>query len=238
VPAPRVGPSLLARGGPLPTPDRRRSRGWDPRRPAGLQRPAHGGRGHARPHSRRRGRHRRLHDGSRRARWLDEPRPSDACGQGLPSEIHALAARLRRPDAIDAEPPRLTVRTRSGRWAVLHASRLPTEAATAIGVISEEPPPSDLAAVLMKAHGLTLQEQALATLICRGLSTRQLADRLHNTPPHRPGASQGRFRQDRRAQPTRTRRSGPPAALPPAHRRRRTSAAWRPDARPTPTAGS
>ena len=115
-------------------------------------------------------------------RWLDELRPTGARSHQLPSEIHALAARLKRPDAADAGLPRLTVRTRSGRWAVLHASHLPAMDTKAVAVIIEAPSPSDLAPLLMRAHGLTPQEQALTTLICRGLSTRELADRLRITP--------------------------------------------------------
>ena len=115
-------------------------------------------------------------------RWLDELRPTGARSHQLPSEIHALAARLKRPDAADAGLPRLTVRTRSGRWAVLHASHLPAMDTKAVAVIIEAPSPSDLAPLLMRAYGLTPQEQALTTLICRGLSTRELADRLRITP--------------------------------------------------------
>ena len=34
----------------------------------------------------------------------------------------------------------------------------------------------------MMAYGLTKQEQALTGLVCRGLSTSEIADRLHITP--------------------------------------------------------
>lgn len=48
-------------------------------------------------------------------------------------------------------------------------------------MIIEEPSPAELAPVLMMAYGLTNQEQALTQLVCRGLSTRELGDRLHIT---------------------------------------------------------
>ena len=51
-----------------------------------------------------------------------------------------------------------------------------------MAVIIEEPSPAELAPVLMMAYGLTKQEQAVTRLVCRGLSTRELADRLHITP--------------------------------------------------------
>jgi DNA-binding CsgD family transcriptional regulator len=108
------------------------------------------------------------------ARWLEE-----LGSAGLPTEIRALAATLGR---VGAGPPRLRLRTRAGRWAVLHASRLPTAGADAVAVIIEEPSPAELAPLLMLAYGLTSQEQAVTTLVCRGLSTRELSGALHITP--------------------------------------------------------
>jgi DNA-binding CsgD family transcriptional regulator len=99
----------------------------------------------------------------------------------LPLEFRALAATLHRRDAARAELPRLRVRTRAGRWAVLHASRLPTPGAEAIAVIIEQPSPGELAPILMMAYGLTKQEQKLTTLVCRGASTREIAASLRIT---------------------------------------------------------
>jgi DNA-binding CsgD family transcriptional regulator len=62
---------------------------------------------------------------------------------------------------------------------VLHASRLAAQGTQAIAVIIEEPSPAELAPVLMMAYGLTKQEQTVTGLVCRGLSTREIADRLH-----------------------------------------------------------
>jgi DNA-binding CsgD family transcriptional regulator len=114
-------------------------------------------------------------------RWLAELGQPSPARDGLPDVVRTLAARLQLADA-GAEVPRLPVRTSRGRWAVLHASLLPAGDAPAIAVIIEEPSPSELAPVLMMAYGLTKQEQAITGLICRGLSTRELADRLHITP--------------------------------------------------------
>jgi DNA-binding CsgD family transcriptional regulator len=115
-------------------------------------------------------------------RWLEELGHPDPERSGLPAQVHALATALQRPDATEPELPRLRMRTRAGRWAVLHASRLPTHGANAIAVIIEEPSPAELAPVLMLAYGLTKQEQTVTGLVCRGLSTRELADHLHITP--------------------------------------------------------
>ena len=114
-------------------------------------------------------------------RWLEELGQPDPGRYALPV-VQALAARLQRTDTAEPQLPKLQVRTRAGRWAVLHASRLAAQGAQAIAVIIEEPSPAELAPVLMMAYGLTKQEQRVTQLVCRGLSTRELADRLHITP--------------------------------------------------------
>src|SRR5262249_57828031 len=100
---------------------------------------------------------------------------------GVPAEIRVLAATLRQPQTVESEVPRLRVRTRAGRWAVLHASRLVSPGLDAVAVIIEEPSPAELAPGLMLAYGRTKQEQTVTRLVCRGLSTREIATRLHIT---------------------------------------------------------
>ena len=114
-------------------------------------------------------------------RWLDELGYVEPERRGLPAEVRALAARFLQADPGEHAMPRLRVRTRAGRWAVLHASRLAAPGLDGVAVIIEEPSPAELAPVLMLAYGLTKQEQALTRLVCRGLSTRELAERLHIT---------------------------------------------------------
>ncbi|HEY7076477.1 MAG TPA: helix-turn-helix transcriptional regulator [Solirubrobacteraceae bacterium] len=104
------------------------------------------------------------------ARWLQD---LGYTGPALPAEVQALAAA--------GGPSRLRVRTRAGRWAVLHASGLPMADGQAVAVIIDEPSPAEMAPLLMLAYGLTKQEQAVTRLVCRGLSTRELADRLRIT---------------------------------------------------------
>jgi DNA-binding CsgD family transcriptional regulator len=115
-------------------------------------------------------------------RWLEELGHPEPRRSTLPVEVQTLAARLRSPDLSPAGLPRLRVRTRAGRWAVLHASRMTTPDTDAIAVIIEAPSPAELAPILMMAYGLTRQEQVLTGLVCRGLSTREIANRLHITP--------------------------------------------------------
>jgi DNA-binding CsgD family transcriptional regulator len=106
-------------------------------------------------------------------RWLEELGHPDPRGNGLPMELQALAA---------AGPASTRLRTRAGRWAVLHASRLSLAEGPAVAVIIQEPTPLEIAPILMLAYGLTPREQVVTALVCRGLSTRELADRLHITP--------------------------------------------------------
>jgi DNA-binding CsgD family transcriptional regulator len=115
------------------------------------------------------------------ARWLAELGHQDLGSTDLPLEFRALAATLLRRDAAPTELPRLHVRTRAGRWAVMNASRLPTGASEAIAIIIDEPSPGDLASILMAAYGLTKQEQTLTALVCRGASTREIGAQLRIT---------------------------------------------------------
>jgi DNA-binding CsgD family transcriptional regulator len=112
-------------------------------------------------------------------RWLDALGHPDPERFGVPVEIRALAARLERTAASGGPLPRLRMQTRAGRWAVLHASRLRAVGQDAIAVIIDEPSPPELAPVLMLAYGLTNQEQTVTGLVCRGLSTRDIGERLH-----------------------------------------------------------
>jgi PAS domain-containing protein len=86
-------------------------------------------------------------------RWLDDLRgPTDI---DLPIEIRALAARLRDSRQIDPHAQQLRVRTRAGRWAVLHASWMAAADHDTVAVILEEARPEQLAPIVMNAYGLT-----------------------------------------------------------------------------------
>jgi DNA-binding CsgD family transcriptional regulator len=109
--------------------------------------------------------------------WLDELGHPRSTELPLPAEIYALAASLRAQGSIEAVP-RLRLKTRAGRWAVLHASRI-AAGEDAVAVVVEEAAAAEVAPVIMLAYGLTQQERTLTGLICRGLSTRDVAARLH-----------------------------------------------------------
>jgi DNA-binding CsgD family transcriptional regulator len=108
-------------------------------------------------------------------RWLEELRSPE---YSLPLEFHALAARLRRLGPSDRALPRVTVRTRAGRWAVLYACWMPTAGDSSIAVIVEQATPVQVAPTVMLAYGLTEQERTVTGLSCRGRSTREIAEQL------------------------------------------------------------
>jgi DNA-binding CsgD family transcriptional regulator len=113
-------------------------------------------------------------------RWLEDL-GGRADGSDLPIEISALAIRLRHLPATEPAMPRLRVRTRSGRWALLHASWMNTPASKAVTVILQEAVPAQVAPLIMAAYGLTDREKTISAMVCQGLPTRQIASRLHLT---------------------------------------------------------
>jgi DNA-binding CsgD family transcriptional regulator len=113
-------------------------------------------------------------------RWLEDL-GGRADGSDLPIEISALATRLRHLETSAPAMPRLRVRARTGRWAVLHASWMNSGGDRAVTVILEEAGPAEVAPVIMSAYGLTDREKTICGLVCQGLPTRQIGDRLHLT---------------------------------------------------------
>jgi DNA-binding CsgD family transcriptional regulator len=114
-------------------------------------------------------------------RWLQELGHPEPEKRGLPAEIHVLAAQLRQPNLPPGAEPCLRMRTQAGRWAALHASRLPAGESDSVAVIIEEPTAMELAPVLMAAYRLTKQERNVTQLVCHGLSTREIAEHLRIT---------------------------------------------------------
>jgi DNA-binding CsgD family transcriptional regulator len=115
-------------------------------------------------------------------RWLAEladwPRRRE-----LPQAIYGVSARLRalerdgvaRPDLM----PRARVRTRSGRWLVLHASRLAGPGAPdQTAVILEPAHPTEVAPLILQAYDLTEREAQVAQLVLQGVPTDEIAAAL------------------------------------------------------------
>jgi DNA-binding CsgD family transcriptional regulator len=120
--------------------------------------------------------------------WLAEVAESDWPGSlELPGAVYAVAARLlalERSGHTPPEPmPRTRLRTASGQWLVLHASRLrATDTQGRIAVIFEEARPSEIAPLIVDAYGLTKREGEITRLVLRGLSTAEVSKDLHITP--------------------------------------------------------
>lgn len=112
--------------------------------------------------------------------WLDEL-GGRSDGTGLPVEIIAVATKLRHLETAQPVLPRLRVRTRSGRWAVLHASWMNSGDDAQIAVIVEKAAPAEVAPMIMTVYGLTDRERTITAFVCQGLSTRQISSRLHLT---------------------------------------------------------
>ena len=120
--------------------------------------------------------------------WLAEVEKSDWLGSlELPGAVYAVAARLLALERGGHTPPnlmpRIRLRTASGRWLVLHASRLrAAESEGRIAVIFEEARPAEIAPLIVDAYGLTKREGEITQLVLRGLSTAEVSEELHITP--------------------------------------------------------
>ena len=110
--------------------------------------------------------------------WFAELGNRGTSGSSIPAEVATAAALLRRSAGIAA--PRLRVRTNAGRWVALHASYLTgaQPGADQIAVIIEAATPVEVAAVIMRAYGLTERERSVTGLVCQGRSTAEIAATL------------------------------------------------------------
>jgi DNA-binding CsgD family transcriptional regulator len=111
--------------------------------------------------------------------WFAELGHGSQNSHTVPAEVSTAAALLTRGSPA-ATVPRLRVRTRAGRWAVLHASWLDATNGEAdqIAVIIEPAAPLEVAEVIMLAYGLTERERTVTKLVCQGHSTNQIATAL------------------------------------------------------------
>lgn len=121
--------------------------------------------------------------------WLAEVAKGDwPSVSGLPDAVYAVAARLLALERGGSHAPpdpmaRTRLRTASGRWLVLHASRLRSaDTEGRIAVIFEEARPSEIAPLIVDAYGLTKREGEITRLVLRGLSTAEVSKELHITP--------------------------------------------------------
>jgi DNA-binding CsgD family transcriptional regulator len=107
--------------------------------------------------------------------WLEELGYVGGEGAPLPTELLAVAARLRAGADDDSSIPRLRVRTRAGRWAILHAARLATPHGHSMALIIDTASAAEVAPIIMLAYGLSAQERMITGLVCQGMSTLEIA---------------------------------------------------------------
>jgi DNA-binding CsgD family transcriptional regulator len=106
-------------------------------------------------------------------RWVDELGPAGA----LPVAIRSVAAQTRRVVAGDRDVlASARIRTRTGRWVVVRGSLAGDDR---VVVLLEAARPAELAQVITDAYGFTERERTITMLVARGLSTAEIAARLH-----------------------------------------------------------
>lgn len=100
---------------------------------------------------------------------------------GLPFSVYAAAARLqaseRQGDEALERAPKVRLRTASGQWLVLHASRPSGANANGhIAVIFEVARPVEIAQLIVQAYALSRRESEVVQLVTRGRSTSEIAE--------------------------------------------------------------
>jgi DNA-binding CsgD family transcriptional regulator len=115
--------------------------------------------------------------------WLAEVGRTGRDVGELPSPILAAAASLQALERGSRGPsvmPRSRLRTSSGRWLVVHASRLGGEdQEKRIAVIIELAQPVEIAPLIAAAYGLSERERQVLQQVVIGLSTAAIAEALH-----------------------------------------------------------
>lgn len=116
-------------------------------------------------------------------RWLADVGEADwPSASELPIPVYSAAAGLVRLEnsAAAARPPAtLRLRSRSGRWLSLHASRLCGPPAPQIGIVIEPATAAQISPLLLNAYGLTAAQSRVVALVLEGQSTQQIVGELH-----------------------------------------------------------
>lgn len=103
----------------------------------------------------------------------------------LPNAVHGvvggLLARERDDLSEAAPPPRVRMRTATGRWLTLNATWLSgprAESERKIAVVIETAPPTQVWPLVTAAHQLSPRESEVTLLVARGLSTSEISQVL------------------------------------------------------------
>ncbi len=114
--------------------------------------------------------------------WLSEiadadwPRASE-----LPMAIAAAAGRLSQlddPDRGVLPPPEVRLRTATGTWLTVTASRLQGPNGRRTAIIIEPAAPAAITSLILDGHGLTPAQARVTALVLRGRSSREIVNEL------------------------------------------------------------
>jgi DNA-binding CsgD family transcriptional regulator len=103
----------------------------------------------------------------------------------LPLVVRAVAHRARRAAAEDGRDrpsggiARARVRTHAGHWLVVRGSLLGDGPGSRVAVLIKAARPPELAPLIADAYALSRRERLVTELVARGLSTHEIAGRLH-----------------------------------------------------------
>jgi DNA-binding CsgD family transcriptional regulator len=119
---------------------------------------------------------------------LDELGTGGREGARLPLVISAVARQARSlcgpatsaaPAPTDTRPAKVRARTRAGRWLIVRGSLLNDGPEAQVAVMLEAARPAEMAPLMVDAYGFTDSERRVTELVAKGLSTKQIAGRLH-----------------------------------------------------------
>lgn len=117
--------------------------------------------------------------------WLAEVAEADwPRNRSVPYAVTAVVAQLkaleRSADAAVVQMPKAHLRTASGHWLALHASRLSGQSAQRqIAVIFEITRPVEIAPLIIQVYDLSRREGEILQTVLRGLSTSEMAGTFH-----------------------------------------------------------
>ncbi|MGH3295720.1 MAG: helix-turn-helix transcriptional regulator [Trebonia sp.] len=121
-------------------------------------------------------------------RLLDELGTGDRAGARLPLVISAVARQARSlcgsatsaaPALTDLRPAKARARTQAGQWLIVRGSLLNDGQGSQVAVMLEPTRPAEMAPLMVAAYGFTDSERRVTELVAKGLSTKQIAARLH-----------------------------------------------------------